>query len=87
MTILSKSNMNKSSGRKSSAWGRAFLDASNTDEFIGKRVEWDNDSKWDDKSINLKSINDSRSPMNLKSKRVEAKASAPLFDDEGNLII
>lgn len=69
------------------AWARAFLDAPNTDEFIGKRVEWDNDSKWTDKSINLKSINDSRSPMNLKSKRVEAKASAPLFDENGNLII
>lgn len=69
------------------AWARAFLDAENTDEFIGKRVEWDKDSKWDDEYIHLKSINNSRSPMNMNSKRVEAKASAPLFDENGNLII
>lgn len=80
--------MSKSSkSNPRNAWARAFLDAENTDEFIGKRVEWDNDCKWDNESINLKSINDSRSPINMNSKRVEAKASAPLFDENGNLII
>ena len=80
--------MSKSSkSNPRNAWARAFLNAENTDEFIGKRVEWDNDSKWDNKSIDLKSINDSRSPINLANDRVEAKASAPLFDENGNLII
>lgn len=80
--------MSKSSkSNPRNAWARAFLDAENTDEFIGKRVEWDNDCKWDDEYIHLKSINNSRSPMNLANDRVEAKASAPLFDENGNLII
>lgn len=80
--------MSKSSkSNPRNAWARAFLDAENPDEFIGKRVEWDNNCKWNNESINLKSINYSRSPMNLANDRVEAKASAPLFDENGNLII
>ena len=80
--------MSKSSkSNPRNAWARAFLDAENTDEFIGKRVEWDNDSKWDNEYIHLKSINASRSPMNLANDKAEPKCSAPLFDENGNLII